>query len=356
MQSIYRASRYLLPLAFGLYAIVANVAFFRQPEAPDVPMAWSSLQGVPTAELDSIYKKSLPHREASIGLWGAARYLAVGEGRKGVLAGYDGWLFTNEEARLADGAVRTASMHRITEINDTLKAQGVQLVMLPVPAKLDVHGDLARQSGLSAAMAAEYAGFVAQLRDAGVAVVDSRASLLGKQAFYRTDTHWTREGVEAVAQAVAASGVITKGDMEFQADEGGTKRFTGDLVSYVTTDSMAPAIGLAAETVTPMVAVSDDAEGDLFGTGGADLVLVGTSYSANADWSFAEVLKIALGRDVLNYAEQGQGPARPMLDYLVSSDLKDLPPQVVIWEFPVRYLADPAIWDAAEEKVASNGT
>jgi alginate O-acetyltransferase complex protein AlgJ len=105
-----------------------------------------------------------------------------------------------------------------------------------------------------------------------------------------------------------------------------------------------------------MVATSDDVATDLFGAGGADVVLVGTSYSANADWSFVEVLKTALGRDVLNYAEQGQGPARPMLAYLASPDVQDAPPQVVIWEFPIRYLADPTIWDALADKVASNGT
>jgi alginate O-acetyltransferase complex protein AlgJ len=353
MQSLYRASRYLLPAAFAVYAIVANVAFFRQPEVPDVPLAWSSLQGAPTAELDSIYKKSLPHREASIGLWGAARYLAMGEGRKGVLAGQDGWLFTNEEARSADADVQAATVERILGINDTLKAQGIQLVLVPVPAKLDVQRDMAGLPGVSDEMAAQYAGFVGQLQAADVAVVDMRAGLLDREAFYRTDTHWNKVGVEAAAQAVA--GVVPKGDMVFSATDGLSKTFTGDLVSYVTTDRMAPAIGLAPESVTPMVATAADAAGDLFGNAGADVVLVGTSYSANADWSFAEALKVALGRDVLNYAEQGQGPARPMLAYMASSDLQDMPPKVVIWEFPIRYLADPKIWDAPAVKVASNG-
>jgi alginate O-acetyltransferase complex protein AlgJ len=355
MQTLYHASRYLLPAAFAGYALVANVAFFRQPDSPQVPMDWSSLRGKPTAELDSIYKKSLPHREASIGLWGAARYLAVGEGRKGVLAGDAGWLFTDEEVRLAHAAAMAATVGRIAGINDTLTGQGVQLVLVPLPAKLDVQADVAGQPDLSNAMAAQYAGFVAQLQDAGVAVVDTRGAMLGTQAFYQTDTHWNRAGVTAVAQAVAASGLVPQGDTVFQAQDGKAKTFTGDLVSYVTSDAMAPAIGLPPEAVTPMVAVSDAGAGDLFGAGAADVVLVGTSYSANADWSFAEVLKVVLARDVLNYAEQGQGPARPMLAYLASPDLQDAPPQVVIWEFPIRYLADPTIWDALADKVASNG-
>ena len=67
-------------------------------------------------------------------------------------------------------------------------------------------------------------------------------------------------------------------------------------------------------------------------------------YSANPTFSFAEALKLALGRDVLNLAVEGQGPARPMLDYLASDDFRTAPPKVVIWEFPVRYLTDPALW------------
>lgn len=355
MQVIYAASRYLLPAAFAAYAIVANAVFFRQPDAPDVPLDWSSLRGAPTAQLEGIYKKSLPHREASIGLWGAARYLTVGEGRKGVLAA-NGWLFTDEEVRLADVTVQAATMGRISGINDTLSDLGVQLVLVPVPAKLDVQRDVAGQPELSDAMMAQYTGFVARLQAAGVAVVDTRAALMGKEAFYRTDTHWNRTGVKATVQAVVASGLVTKGDTAFTAAEGLTKTFTGDLVSYVTSDAMAPAIGLAPEKVTPITAMADSAVGDLFGAVGADVVLVGTSYSANADWSFAEVLKVALRRDVLNYAEQGQGPARPMLAYLASDDLTVAPPKVVIWEFPIRYLADPTIWDAPAVKVASNGS
>jgi alginate O-acetyltransferase complex protein AlgJ len=359
MQAIYRASRYLLPAAFGAYAIVANVAFFEQPDAPDVPMDWSSLQGKPTAELDGIYKKALPHREASIGLLGAARYLAVGEGRKGVLAARDGWLFTDEETRRLDAADLTDAIGHIAEIQDRLAAQGVQLVMVPVPAKIDVYRAQAGHMDLSEAMAQDYAGFVAQMRGAGVDVVDTRPAVVAMGddlAFFRTDTHWTRAGADAVAQAVAASGLIGAGDTAYTVVPEPSKTFTGDLVSYVTTDAIAPAIGLAVESVTPMHADAGAVVGDLFGGAAADVVLVGTSYSANADWSFAEALKIALGRDVLNYAEQGQGPARPMLAYMASDDLKQTPPKVVIWEFPIRYLSDPKIWDAPAVTVASNGT
>ncbi|MBX9755308.1 MAG: alginate O-acetyltransferase, partial [Pseudomonadaceae bacterium] len=78
--------------------------------------------------------------------------------------------------------------------------------------------------------------------------------------------------------------------------------------------------------------------GDLFSDSQVPVALVGTSYSANPRWNFLGALRQALGSDVLNYAEDGHGPLLPMLKYLQSAGLKDSPPQLVIWEFPERYL------------------
>jgi alginate O-acetyltransferase complex protein AlgJ len=105
--------------------------------------------------------------------------------------------------------------------------------------------------------------------------------------------------------------------------------------------------------VVPYLAVSttDDAAGglDLFGDSGPPpLVLVGTSYSANPNWSFVEALKLSLSQDVINYAREGQGPVAPMKILLQKMD-RAAPPPVVIWEFPVRYLSDPALLDAVVE-------
>ena len=75
-------------------------------------------------------------------------------------------------------------------------------------------------------------------------------------------------------------------------------------------------------------------------------MLTGTSYSANELWSFSESLKAALGADVLNMAEEGKGPIAPMRALLASDTLRDSPPETVIWEFPIRYLGQPELWNA----------
>lgn len=358
MQFIQRNVRYVLPIVFFGYAAVVNLGYAKLPGLSEVALDRTALTGALTAKLDEVYRHSMPHREPAIGVIGALRYLALGEGRKGVVTGDDGWLFTSEELRPMDQAM-AVPLARIAEVRDTLAAAGATLVIVPVPGKLDVYRDAA-SADEAAGIATLYDGFLGGLKAEGVAVVDARAALAAdattELAFFRTDTHWTPRGAEAVAKALAASGLIAPGDTGFSVDTGAQATFTGDLVSYVTTDAIAPLIGFAPEAAAPYTAVpaADEASLDIFaGTEAGGTILIGTSYSANPNWSFAEALKLALGRDVLNLAVEGQGPARPMLGYLASTAFRDTPPEVVIWEFPVRYLSDPAIWQPESKEVKS---
>ena len=126
----------------------------------------------------------------------------------------------------------------------------------------------------------------------------------------------------------------------------------GDLTTFIASGTMPAALGMGPESVqpwraeAPAQAVSAD---DLFGDSQIPIVLVGTSYSANVEWGFAEALKTALGSDVLNVAEEGLGPVAPMRAYLASDGFRDQPPTTVIWEFPIRYLATPGVWDEKAE-------
>ena len=351
MQPILRASRFMLPVAFFGYAAVVNLGYVRFPGQDDFPADVDVLRGGLTATLDSVYRQSLPHRDPAIGAIGALRYLAVGEGRKGVVTGSDGWLFTAEEVRPLTQDL-DQSLAGIARIRDQLKLAGARLVIVPVPGKIDVH--VAHSDPATAQVIATlYDGFLTGLRDRDIAVLDSRAALrvdaARDAAFFRTDTHWTPRGAENVARALAASGLVPQGDTDFAIQTGPEARFVGDLVSYVTSDSLAPSLGLTPETATPYLVTPAAAEDglDIFaGTASGATLLIGTSYSANPTFSFAEALKLALRRDVLNLAEEGHGPARPMLDYFASPGFRDAPPELVIWEFPVRYLTDPALWDA----------
>ena len=347
MQTLYRLSRYILPVVFFGYAPFANLAYFEDPGSKLAPFDMGVLKGTLTSSFDSAYKSAMPHRDASIGLIGAARYVLAGEGRKGVVAGKDGWLFTSEEAR-APIKDLDQSIDQIILVQAELARLGTTLIIVPVPGKIDVEADKANSPQLSENMKQLYDTFYSGLQRAKIDVVDTRPALvaLGNDAFFATDTHWTIAGARAVAQTVAASGLIAHGQAEMTVEPLPTKTMAGDLVSYVTTDTMAPLIGLAPETVAPyLVNIADNGDlGDLFGPQTVDIVLVGTSYSANPDWSFSEALKLSLKADVLNAAAQGLGPVKPMTDYLASDALHEAAPKIVLWEFPLRYLTDPKLW------------
>lgn len=348
------AVKLLLPIAFFGYAIFANIALLRSDV--DGPSVDGFLKGAFTAEVDTLYRANLPHREPAVGLVGAARYVLLNEGREGVVAGEKGWLFTREEFRpvVPDGALAQDALAWILSVDAQLQQAGSALVVVPVPAKLDVRRDRSGAVDQAQDSAAGYAWFLSALASEGIAHVDTRPALMATpDAFFRTDTHWTDAGAAAVAEAVAQ--FVRPGETVFTREVDAPVTFIGDLVSFVTSDGLAPSVGLPAETVVPYLAMAEEATGgslDLFGDSGpAPLVLVGTSYSANPNWSFVEALKLALSQDVINYAREGQGPVAPMDLFLGQMD-PTAPPPVVIWEFPVRYLTDPTLLETVTEPEA----
>ena len=76
----------------------------------------------------------------------------------------------------------------------------------------------------------------------------------------------------------------------------------------------------------------------LFGDAALPVTLVGTSYSANKLWHFEGHLKTAMQADILNMADEGQGPFATMRAWLDSGNFKSNKPRLVIWEMPERYL------------------
>jgi alginate O-acetyltransferase complex protein AlgJ len=360
MQFILRKMRYVLPVVFFSYSAVVNFGFAEFPGHNDVALDRTALTGALTAKMDEIYRHSLPHREPAIGVMGALRYLAVGEARKGALTGKEGWLFTDEEVRPMADAM---PLKEIVRLRDQMAEAGVTLVMVPVPGKLDVYAANATEEE-AAGISALYDEFRAGLAAEGIMAVDARAALrevaAKGPAFFRTDTHWTTEGAAAVAEAVKTSGFVPMGEAAFAIEDGAKESFVGDLVTYVTTDNIAPYIGFSPEEAVPYTAVAEGGTAvtgaDIFaGATAGGTVLVGTSYSANPTWSFAEALKVSLQADILNHAEEGQGPVKPLLTYLASDEFRDAPPAVVIWEFPVRYLTDPEIWNPKDDAEGKSG-
>ena len=353
------APAFALPALFLGYAVIANYGFVTGlgRDIAEMPKSASAyLDGEAAVQIDAYYKKIMPHRLPSIDTMGAARYLLFHEGRAGVVVGNDGWLFSKEEfdAPLRRSPNLAEAVKGLAEIRDTLKAKGIELVVVPLPAKADIYREHAGAAAISADLEQLYADFRTVLERAGIRSVDARAPLLAAkgegQLFLNTDTHWTPLGAGIVAAAVGEALGQRDAAAYTLKDEAPAPR-EGDLSKFIVTGEIAPLVGLGPESVVPRQAVAPDSGGaasDIFGPSSIPYVLTGTSYSANPLWSFGEDLKASLGADVLNLAEEGKGPVAPMRAFLASETLRDSPPETVIWEFPVRYLGNQKLWEAAK--------
>ncbi|MAM62969.1 hypothetical protein [Maritimibacter sp. UBA3975] len=347
MQTILYMLRHALPVLFMGYALFVNVDIFSDEPLLE-GVEGDVITGEAASEVAGLYSAALPHRETAVSFIGAGRYLLLGEGREGVTAGSHRWLFSDEEMRPAKPDSVTAAVDQIEVVARELAEQDTQLVLVPIPAKADIYRDEA-PDGAGAAMAEQYARFRTALADRDIASVDTRPALVTGRSdapmYLTTDTHWTPRGAAQVADRVAESEHVETGGTEFIRRPRAPEEFVGDLVSFVTSDRLAPSLGLGPERVTPYVAEeAGGAEGGIFAgeaEDGIDLVLIGTSYSANKSWSFAPALKLALQRDVLNLATEGRGPLAPMLDYLADPARAGAEAETVIWEYPVRYLGQP---------------
>ena len=350
------APAFALPVLFLGYAVVANYEFVTGlgRDISEMPKSVSAyLSGEAATQIDTYYKKIMPHRVPSIDVMGAARYAIFREGRSGVVVGDDGWLFSKEEFaapldRTPDLAEAAAGL---AEVRDALTSKGINLVVVPLPAKADIYREHLSNEAIPDDLMRLYDDFTALLDREGIRYVDTRQPLLTAktegQLFLTTDTHWTPLGAGVAAVAVSQElGVTQSGAYTISAKAPAERE--GDLSQFIVTGGLAPLVDLGPESVTPYQATTstDAAAGDIFGPSSIPYVLTGTSYSANELWSFGDSLKAALGADVLNMAEEGKGPIAPMRALLASDTLKDSPPETVIWEFPVRYLGQPELWAA----------
>ena len=172
-----------------------------------------------------------------------------------------------------------------------------------------------------------------------------RAAKADDLLFMRTDTHWTPKGADIVArqlsEALRRSFSLSGEPQQFITEASQQKPYMGDLTRFLPLDPLfarlmpEPDQLQRYDTHPPQ---TDNDAAALFADSELPVALVGTSYSANPNWNFAGALRQHLQRDLSNHAEDGQGPIVPMLRYLQSDELNNAPAQVVIWEFPERYL------------------
>ncbi len=297
------------------------------------------------------FNRTVLWRQATIDQWGALRYAFFHAGNKGVVPGKDGWLFTDEEYEtgVEDAQILAAKLDWIQRTAAFLHGRGSRLIVVPVPAKARIYGQyLAKGKPLPQALEGGYDAFTDAVRASRIDVVDLKAPMQliagTTPLFFKTDTHWTLAGARLAARTIAA--YLSELDYPHLGSTiacgGPAESFDGDLMRFVPTGFWRPRLGLQRETVLPCRFTQEIAQTDgqqaLFGTHPIPFTLVGTSYSAIPRWHFADFLREALQADVLNVADEGEGPFAPMLGYLKQLQAGDSVPPFVLWEIPERYL------------------
>jgi alginate O-acetyltransferase complex protein AlgJ len=332
-------------LALGLWSLRSFGSFSTSAETTLLNGRWAKAA-------ETHYDEEFPIKRLGTNLWAALDYKLFNEGRPGVVLGEDQWLYTDEEFdAVANGEQNEADNLAIVQgVRDELKKHGTQLVLAIIPAKTRLYPEHIGDNQPATLHTDLYQQFHAQAAQAGVFAPDLLAPLQGAkqhgQVFLRTDTHWTPMGAEVVAQqlgAAIAQQTPLSGEPEtFVTQAKDTAPYKGDLTNFLPLDplfsNLLPQPDQLQQRSTDPVAAEAAGDDALFADSEVAVGLVGTSYSANPNWNFLGALKQALKSDVVNYAEDGHGPVLPMLKYLQTDAFKNSPPQVLIWEFPERYL------------------
>ncbi|UVL90197.1 alginate O-acetyltransferase [Pseudomonas sichuanensis] len=311
------------------------------------------LDGKLAKAAETHYDEQFPIKRIGTNLWAALDFKLFNEGRPGVVLGRDQWLFSDEEFKPAVDAQQQMqdNLALVRGIRDTLQRQGVQLVLAIVPAKARLYAEYLGKETPASLHDDLFNQFHAQVRQANVFAPDLLAPLeqakARGQVFLRTDTHWTPLGAEVVAQSLAEAvnrqGLLSGEPQAYITEAGASAPYKGDLTNFLPLDPLFSNLLPTPDTLQqrktqPVQAEGESGDDALFDDSQIPVALVGTSYSANPHWNFLGALQQALRSDVANYAEDGHGPLLPMLKYLQSDAFKNAPPQVVVWEFPERYL------------------
>ncbi|MCK7551375.1 alginate O-acetyltransferase [Marinobacter goseongensis] len=352
-----KASAKITAVLFIALVLALGLLSFRPLLGYEANTDLSPVNGELARSLEDHYDDQFPAKDLGTNLWAAINYTLFSEGRKGVVVGQDEWLFSDEEIYPAsrEGDVPDRNLKRVQQVADYLLAEGIPLVVLVVPAKARIYSEKLGSTRPEEVMVSLYDTFLRSLTAAGIPAPDVRPAMeqaqrSGESVFLRTDTHWSPSGADLFAERAAGYirdrfNGLSWDEQSFSTSIGEPMPHRGDLLNYIPVDPAFTDFGPAPDELIPRTTrVNRGGQADagaLFGDDATSAVLVGTSYSANPLWDFAGALRKHLGRDLINVAEEGDGPIVPMIDYLNSSDFRDQPPQLVIWEFPERYLAQP---------------
>jgi alginate O-acetyltransferase complex protein AlgJ len=310
-----------------------------------------------------------------------------GVGNEEAYIGRDGWLFYRQEIDHLTGrgfleaavllkrqrsggeaaAIQPDPRLAIADFARQLKQRGVELVIVPVPCKPQVHPEKFTSrfdGGAEPLYNASFEQFAREMRAAGVHVVDLapamvRARAAGEQYLW-TDTHWRPEAMEAAAAQLAA--YLRDSKLLAAAQPAGytrgqrTVKNLGDIAEMLKLPPEQTLFAPQEVTIRP-VATADGQP--LAPSAESQVLLLGDSYTniygldifasqrnAARGWTWgqsaglAEQLAFELQQPVdrLSRNDSGAWASRDMLREAMLRGDRLAGKKVVVWEFAVREL------------------
>ena len=291
-------------------------------------------------------------------------------GSEQVYPGRDGWLFyrpdvdyvtgppfldpTRMKQRAHASDVQPDPVKAIIAFRNQLAARGIELVVMPVPVKPGVDGEMLSDNvrSLGPWQNHSFTEFTARLRNEGIRTFDPTPLLLARKVaadgaplYLETDTHWRPETMEFVARELATF-LREAEPSTLQIVE--TDVFAlGDIATMLK-------LPAGQKIYRPQkVAIRQVIEGNTWWRPKqeANILLLGDSFSnifslAPMGWSeaagFAEHLSYALGRplDCIVRNSDGAYATREILSRELARGRDRLVgKRVVVWEFAARELA-----------------
>jgi hypothetical protein len=202
---------------------------------PHVDGSWPSIASFPTG-LGNWFDDHFGFRSSLVRWYGESRLFALGVSPSAaVVKGRDGWFFYADDEGMVDYAAETPLTPQevanwraaIVGARDWLRARGIAYVFTIAPDKHAIYPEEVPASIRRIGATSRMHQVIADLMEAGVAVVDVRPALADakprERLYQKTDTHWNDRGaliayqqiIEAVrAQVPAVLPAWTRDDFE----------------------------------------------------------------------------------------------------------------------------------------------
>ena len=269
-----------------------------------------------------------------------------------IVQGNDGWFFRTAADLTWRFYLGAEAQDYIRRLHTTLDEKGTRLVFAMVPPRGLVEYEHVPDSAaykpiLTPSEGRElYDDFLKRVAATGAHAPNllASASDLSVPFFFKRDHHWTPDGARQTAIAVAR---------ELRADDtlAGLDSFQIETQSTAAQElkgGMARVISrfcsdvIPAETFTAYETAQQASNAEDLGlfddpSDGAEIVLLGTSFSDVRIFNFDGFLSEELGVTVANHAISGGGFANSPISYFSSKVFAEAPPDAIVWELPVYY-------------------